>query len=481
MLTIDFNPLSRRDFLRVGALGVSGLTLADRLRGQSPESGMPGYVKDKAVVVLFLSGGPSQFETWDPKPNGVGSFTSINGHVATRLPGVRFSAYFPQMAQRADRLTIVRSLFAKTASHDQAVKNVLTGGLNPPESREGFPITRPSLAAVYSRARGMNHPRTGVPSAAVLPPVFDTVPGLRVGSVNPGVETALGGSEAGPLGASFRPLNPAAAGGFMDLLTPQIPEIRLSARQDLIGQLDAVNRRVDSSPALEQYDGITRRAFDTLRGGAIRNALDLSREDPRVRDRYDTRRYPIHNWSEHNHWVTSGPSAGFPLGRQMLMARRLVEAGCGFVTVVHSNWDMHGGRAIWGIRDGMDRFGPPLDHAVAAFLDDIRQRGLEDKILLIITGEFGRTGRINDSGGRDHNRNVSPLVLAGGGLRHGQVIGDSNDRGERAERSPVSIEDLTATVMNTIFDTDAMRLDRSINPHVRALAIDYGQPIPGLL
>lgn len=487
MLTIDCGPaasacdgIRRRDFLRAGILGIAGLTLGDWLKGQARADG-GGFARDKSVVLLFLAGGPSQYETFDPKPDGIDSFRSIAGHIPTKLPGLRFASYFPKLAERADRLTVVRSMYTKTFVHGSAVKNLLTGGLNNPQDGEGTPVTRPSIGSVVARAYGAINPRTGMPSFAVVPPVFEPVAGFKVGSVNPGVESTMLGCQPGPLGANFRPFNPEASSGWKELVTIQDSELRLDGRRELLGQLDQLNRRIDASDVLDQHDRITQQAFETLRGGAIRRALDLGQEDPRVMAAYDTRHCPIYNWSSDNRWLKDGPTTGMPLGRQMLLARRLVEAGSRFVTVVHSNWDMHGGNAIWGMKDGMEIFAPPLDHAVAAFLDDIAARGLSDKILLVITGEFGRGGRINASGGREHNPRVSPLVLAGGGLKHGQLIGESGKNGERAERDLVSIEDFTATLMHYLFDVEKLRLDRTISAHLQALAVNHGQPIAGLM
>jgi hypothetical protein len=495
MLTIDTgvkhrtcDGLTRRDFLRVGTLGIGGLTCADLMRLQAAgaqsstqrDTSKDSFVKDKAVVVLYLAGGPSQFETFDPKPDGVGSSTSIAGHIGTRIPGVRFSSYFPKLAERADRLSIVRSLVAKTANHAKATKNMLTGGFEDVNGSEGAPATNPSMGSVFAHARGANDQRTGMPSYAFIPPVFTPVDGLKISSVNPGVESCVLGSGAGDLGAGFAPFRPEGNGGWKELVTPKLPDARLNARRDLLIQLDQLNRRLDSR-AFREIDDVTQQAYGALRGGAIRKALDLSLEDPRVVEAYDTSHCPIYGWGNENRWVREGPSTGFPLGRQMLLARRLCEAGSRFVTVVHSNWDMHGGRAIWGIKPGMDLFAPPLDHAVAAFIDDVQQRGLSDDILLVVVGEFGRTSSINKSGGRDHNSGAGVIVFAGGGLPHGQVIGATNSRGSRATYDEVTVDDLCATLMHYLFDVGKVRASRDASAVLKKLALDHGQPIRGLI
>ncbi len=475
---------NRRDFLRVGALGLGGLTLADMLVAQASAASAPGapsFVRgEKSIIFLYLAGGPSQYETWDPKPDGIDSFTSIAGHIPTKLPGVRFASYFPRLAARADRLSILHGLVAKTHNHAKAVKNMLTGGLEDVNGSEGAPVTNPSLGALYAQARGTTDLKTGMPSYAFIPPKFTAVSGLKVAGVNPGVESCVLGSGGGSLGAAFAPFNPEASDGWTERVKPQVPDARLDARRDLLKEMDQLNRRLDRELAFADVDRFNEQALSVLRGGAMRTALDLSKEDPHVLADYSTEHCPIYGWSKDGKWEMNGPSTGFPLGRQMLMARRLCEAGCRFVTVVHSNWDMHGGEAIWGMKEGMEIFAPPLDHAVAAFLDDVQQRGLSDNILLVVGGEFGRTGKINAKGGRDHNPNTCPMLFAGGGLRHGQVIGGTSSRGEKAEGDVYTVDDLCATLMNYLFDVGKLRLDAGASPHLKTLAIDRGRVIAPL-
>ncbi len=177
--------------------------------------------------------------------------------------------------------------------------------------------------------------------------------------------------------------------------------------------------------------------------------------------------------------ASSGPSVGFSLGRQLLLARRLCEAGAGFVTVVNANWDFHARKGIPNIPEGMGVFGPPLDHAVSAFLEDVKARGLEDKILLVITGEFGRTPGLDKNLGRHHWPKICPLVFAGGGLKHGQVVGKSDRRGGEPASEPIVIADLHATILHALFDVGRMRLDAGVPPRVLERATK-GTPIAEL-
>lgn len=478
----------RRDFLRVGALGLCGLTLADTLRASTADKAGGSYVKDKSVILLFLAGGPSQYETFDPKPDGPEGCTSIAGHLPTALPGVRFASYLPKLAKLADRLTVVRSFQTKHAEHNGAHKQILTADLT---VQDGKPITEPGLGAVYARVAGALNPQTGIPRHALIPPTT-RYPGAGGGfagafeSVVEGVQPA----HLGPAFAPFEVLAPMAGGAaerkkkkndegdapnpFLDTLQPRLTSEHLDARRDLLRQLDHFGRLADSKEA-DRLDVFRRQALDLLRSGAVRKAFDLMLEDPTTLKTYDTEHF--RNWScdDSSKFIRTGPSLGFSLGRQLLLARRLCEAGCGFVTVVNANWDFHARKGIPNIPEGMGVFGPPLDHAVSAFLEDIRQRGLEDKILLVITGEFGRSG-LDKNAGRHHHPKICPLVFAGGGLKHGQVIGQSDRRGAQPASEPITIDDLHATILHYLFDVNRMRLDISLPQKIQERA-QRGRPI----
>ena len=283
------------------------------------------------------------------------------------------------------------------------------------------------------------------------------------------------GCQPAGLGAAFSPFElladgPAAAGKKggrkknepepptpLDVFTPRLTGPELDGRLDLLKQLDALGRRADADAAAGRHAAFTAQAADLLRSGGVRKALDLSLESPATVRAYDTEHFPNWNCDDDSKFIRSGPSVGFSLGRQLLLARRLCEAGAGFVTVVNANWDFHARKGIPNMPEGMGVFAPPLDHAVAAFLADVKARGLEDKILLVITGEFGRTPSLDKNLGRHHWPKICPLVFAGGGLRHGQVVGQSDRRGGEPATEPVTIADLHATVLHTLFDVGRMR------------------------
>ena len=466
--------LPRRDFLRAGALGLGGLTLVDLLRYQAMANRGESYVKDKAVVLLFLGGGPSQLETFDPKPRGLGTSTSLAGHIPTKLPGVRFASYFPQMAELADRLTIVRSFQTHHAEHNGAHKQILTADLS---VQDGKPIHEPGLGAVCSRVAGAVS-RTGMPTHALIPPTTrhldvkagfagayeSVVEGCQPAWLGPAyvpfqtkVEMAEGKPRSKKKNSDDEEINP-----FLDNLERRLPDLQIDSRLDLLHQLDRLDRNIDAYGMMEAQDAFTQQAVELIRGGAVRQALDLSQEDPRTLAAYDTEHFRNFRCNDQSQFERNGPSIGISLGRQLLLARRLCEAGCGFVTVIHANWDFHARKGIPNMPEGMSVLAPPLDHAVAAFLRDVEDRGLSDKILLVITGEFGRTPSLDKNLGRHHWPDLCPLVFSGGGLKHGQVVGQSDQRGGRPATEPYTIDDFHATILHALFDVGKMRLDASL-------------------
>jgi hypothetical protein len=234
----------------------------------------------------------------------------------------------------------------------------------------------------------------------------------------------------------------------------------LDDRRQLLTQLDGIKRQIDTSGTLDAMDRIQSQAFDVILRGAA-GAFDLTREDPKTIARYDTAglvRPELINktYDSSKYYVDHGKS----LGKLLLLARRLCEAGCGFVMVnTGFVWDMHGVKGVHaGVEEGFRYVGPPFDHAVSAFLDDLEARGLSDKILLVMCGEMGRSPKISQIGGRDHHGALGPLVLAGGGLPMGQVVGRSNAEGSAAADNPIHMRHLIGTIMHTLFDVAELRL-----------------------
>lgn len=486
--------IARRNFLQIGALGLGGLTLPQLLQSQAMatdrKAGGSSYVKDKSVILLFLGGGPSQLETFDPKPNGIETSTSLAGHIPTRLPGVRFASYFPKMAKLADRMTIVRSFQTHHAEHNGAHKQILTADITIPD---GKPIKQPGMGAVVARASGATHPVTGMPRQALIPPTTRHIPNAN--GFAGAYESIVEGCQPAWMGPSYAPFElkvPMREGTprekknkrgedqqpnpMLDNLQPHLPELRLRSRHSLAKQLDRLDYHIDASGAMEGMDHFSQQALNLLRGSAVRDALDLSKEDTHTLKAYDTEHFRNYKCDNNSMFMRSGPSIGISLGRQLLMARRLCEAGCGFVTVIHANWDFHARKGIPNMPEGMSVLAPSLDHAVDAFLRDLKQRGLDKKIMLVMTGEFGRTPKLDGNAGRHHWPRICPLVFAGGGLNHGQVVGQSDKRGGEPATEPYTIDDLHATVMHAMFDVGQIRLDTAL-PRIVKERATKGRPI----
>jgi hypothetical protein len=267
-----------------------------------------------------------------------------------------------------------------------------------------------------------------------------------------------------------------------DLELTIAPE-RFAERRQLLHELDRLERRLDGEDVLSGFDETRQRAVDAILRG-VRQAFDLSGEDPRLIQRYDTSHFrtPQSILSLGGYSSQLGKAwSPETLGKQMLLARRLCEAGCGFVTVFNHGWDMHP-NAAFAVNDGMPLLGGSLDHAVSTFLTDLEERGLTDRILLVITGEMGRGPNRQPAGkriGRDHWADLAPLVLAGGGLKMGQAIGASDRQGGRPVTTPYTNDHLMATVMHTLFDVNQLRLARGL-PDDLVSKLGALQPIPEL-
>lgn len=451
---------SRRDFLRVGSLGLGGLTLSDYLALRSHAGG--ALVKDKAVVFLFMHGGPSQFETFDPKMEMPSDIRSATGEIPTRIPGITFGSTLERLAKLNDRFSVVRSFATGDGKHD--IKPIMcadTLGAN--------------MGSLYSRVAGTVRPDSALPSnIALYPRAVDS--GAMEAFIKFGDFAA-----SGDLGVAYSPFVPGAGGGLQaDMRLNGSPE-RLEDRRELLSAIDDWRRFVDGSGLIEGVDGFQRQAFETLHRGVF-EAFDLSKEDTRLVERYDTSRLVPRDrirkvWANHPRYADNAAT----LGKLLLLARRLCERGAGFVTVTTNFvWDMHADKNNATMTEGMDYVGRPFDHAVSAFIEDVEARGLRDKILLVCCGEMGRTPRINARGGRDHWGRLAPLMVYGGGLKMGRVIGQSTRDGGEPDSRGYNIRNLIATVMHTLLDTGAVRVtpglpDRLVN------AITAGEPIRELV
>ena len=455
---------NRRELLRIGTLGFGSVSLAQMMATSAQAAGRQKYLRDKSVVMLNLQGGPTQFETFDPKMEAPQEIRSMFGEVRTSLPGVCFGSHFPELARRADRLAVVRSYRHGMSSHEPAAWHVAAGGNT----------TGACMGSLYAHVAGITNASTGIPNHSLVIPAaikseyrsFNAVPS-RV-------------TQLGTLPAAYKAFDPSSGGQVIDNMKLNIGSTRLDDRRGLLSALDDFRRTLDGSEIVAGAETFQRQAFDVILGG-VSEAFDLAKEERALVERYDTRMFDVRPESVAKRARKDLIKGHSPvaLGLQMLMARRLVEAGCGFVTVTCAGWDMHGDHEF-EIADGMPVLGPAVDKAVSAFMDDVEQRGLTEKILLVIAGEFGRTPKINKVLGRDHWGDLCPLVFAGGGLPMGQVIGQSDRQGGQPVSDPISSQNVMATIFHTLLDIGQLRLASGL-PTETVRAITADQPIAQLV
>lgn len=414
MLTI-FGPgsrycdgVTRRSFLKIGVctLGAASLTLADIFRAEA-RAGSSGT--HKAVINIYLAGGPPHLDLWDLKPEAPREIRGEFQPIATSVPGIQICEVFPRLARLMDKVVIIRSLVGATGGHDAV--QCTTGW---PKSSLASLGGRPSIGAVVSRLQGPVDP-------SVPPFVGLAQPTQHRPWSDPGQPGFLG-----PTYAAFRPEGP----GLEDLRLNGITAERLADRRRLRASFDNLRRELDANGAIEAMDAATQRAFGVLTSSRLLEALDLSRESERVRARYgDGRPY--------NFQYDGAPT----VNEHLLLARRLVEAGVRVVTLSYGRWDSHG-RNFDLVRD----HGAKLDQCLSALIEDLEGRGLLREVLVVVWGEFGRTPRINNNAGRDHWPQVNSALLIGGGLRTGQVVGATNRLGEYATQRPVQFGEVFATL-----------------------------------
>ena len=418
---------SRRDFLRVGGLGLGTLTLAQMLQKKATAAEQGVRSSDKSVIWLWLGGGPTHIETFDPKMTAPSEYRSVTGEVKTVVPGVTLGGNFERLAGLADKMAFVRSFSHTNSGHGGGTHYVMTGYDNR-LADNGAPADRPFIGSIVSRIRGTNNPATGIPTYVRLGGIYADGPAF--------------------LGTAYAPFEP--AGEARRNMSLSIEQSRLSNRRAMLDGIDNIKRDIDRKGLMTGLDSFEEQAFNLILSSS-QQAFDLKYEDPRVVDRY-----------------------GKGLGEQMLQARRLCEAGCGVVTLSHGGWDMHG-----NIKQEMDRRGPEIDRAVSALIEDLGQRGQSDNILLVISGEFGRTPKINGSGGRDHWAPLSTLAFAGGGLKMGQVIGESADRADVPKTTPITPQDVLATIFQVLdFDRRIQFSNQAGRP---TYMIENGRPIDELV
>jgi hypothetical protein len=375
--------------------------------------------------MVYLLGGPAQLDTYDLKPNAPAEYRGEFRPIQTKVSGIDICELFPKQAALMDKLAIIRSLSA-TPPNGHSDAEVMTG-FNEVDSARA---QHPCMGSVISRVRGMTHP--GVPPYVSMRKMsFPTATPLP---------TLLFYLQSGYLGTAHRPL---ALTGTVDDLgkSPAVANLQLPAgvdrgrlkdRQQLLTGFDAMRRDLDASGAASGLDAFQGRALEIMTSSALRDALDVNKEPLPVRDRY-------------------GLSKGYHgQGNQLLLARRLVEAGVGFVEVALGYWDTHGPANVLGFPKLRESLCPVLDQSLSALIEDLHLRGMEKDVVVIVWGEFGRSPRINKDAGRDHWLPAMSAVIAGGGLKMGQVIGSTDARGEYPKDRPYKVSNVLSTIYRTI-------------------------------
>ncbi len=442
------NKPTRRQFLRLGGLGALGLFWSDWLRAAAAGAG--GRGRAKAVILIFNCGAPSHLDLWDPKPEAPDTIRGPFRPMATNVPGMRISEILPRLAQHADKLAIVRTVHHRHSSHNSGMYWSIVGRpyaadntlINP--SRSDYPSLG-TLVGWLARRDGY--------SGALPPYVITPAPHCdSTAYITPG-------QFGGCLGARCDPFvlnsDPGAANFRVPNLSlaADVSAVRLGQRRGLLQRLQP-NR--SGEPAVQDFDVNQAKAFSLVTSPQVQRAFDLAREPAPVRERYGR-----HSW-----------------GQSHLLARRLIEAGVRFVTTVNGPsiiWDTH--------QNNFNRLKtqlvPPMEQAYAALLDDLESRGLLDSTLVLWLGDFGRTPIINKDAGRDHWPHCYSMVLAGGGIRGGQIIGESDAHAAYPRQNPVAPADIHATVFTALgYDPHGITY---LSPEGRPFPLSEGQPLPSLL
>ena len=433
----------RRALLQVGASTVLGLSFADLLKASAPAG------KARAVILLWLWGGPSQLDTFDPKPHAPLDYRGPFGTIPTRVPGVRFGELFPLLAKCSDSFSVLRTLTSQSNDHGIAGTIGLTGSGAGGTGLDGKPLPgapRPALGSVVAKAKA--HRDTGVHPFCVIG-----------GKLHQG-KKAIIGEGGGALGATYDPFrlvyDPATGTKVPALQLPKelTPE-RMSDRQQLLAALGAADRSASEAAAAGKFDSYRGRALAMLTSPTAANGFDLSKETDATKDAYGRTRF----------------------GQSCLLARRLVENGVPFVQV---NWSDHveaeedSGDGGWdhhyrNFQIMQDRHAPWLDQAASALFADLKQRGLLDSTLVIALGEFGREPKVNDKAGREHWPGCYSALVAGGGVKGGRFVGTSDAKAAKPADTPLTPADLNATVLDAIGLTSEQLTGMGLTPTGRVI------------
>lgn len=430
--------LPRRQFLKIGAFGVGGLTLSDLLRAEA-NNGIRN--SNKSVIMIYLPGGPPHQDMYDLKMSAPVEIRGEFRPISTNVAGIQICEHLPRLAKITDKLAIVRSVVGAKDRHESF--QCMTGRLNERNPPGGWP----EFGSVISKLQGTRD--------STLAAYVNLSPKMRHMPYNFGKPSFLG--------FGHTPFNPSDS-VKEDMVLNSLSLDRISDRRALLHDIDGFRRDLDNSGAIESLDSFQSRAFEILSSNRMLQALDLSSEDPRVRERYGK--------GTDKEQGDAAPR----LNEQFLLARRLIEAGVRVVTLSYSFWDWHGSN----FPIARQNF-PDFDQATSALIEDLDQRGLLQDTTVIAWGEFGRTPKINKDGGRDHWPNVSCALLAGGGMKTGQVIGATDRLGAEATERPVTFQEVIATLYHNLGIQAATTtvVDNTGRPHY--LVDDNHQPIKELI
>ncbi|MEO8427955.1 MAG: DUF1501 domain-containing protein [Verrucomicrobiota bacterium] len=446
--------MERRSFLKVGLLGLAGLSLADLLKCEAAAvANGKSRSRENSVIILWMRGGPSQHETWDPKPEAPIEYRGEFGAISTNVPGIQICDLLPMSARIMDKWSIIRSLHHTDAGHSSGDQICFTGYPAAPEvPPEGPGNIMPSCGSIV--ARQLQHKTPRLPAYVMIPRILPGAGAAYLGGACNPFETIADPARDGP----FKLPNFALPAG--------ISLQRLDSRRALLEGVDNLRRDVDQSGQMESMDQFQQRAWDMLSGREAREAFDLDAEPRAIRERY--------GYLPEFKAPTSDRCGAPAWSQRFLLARRLVEAGVRLVTVDVRWWDTH----VQGFDTMRNGFLPRWDRAYSALIEDLEQRGLLTSTMVIAWGEFGRTPRVNANAGRDHWPNVFSAAVAGGGVQGGRVVGSSDSKGAEPESNPKTPQDVLATMYRHLgIDTTVQYTDHSGRPHP---VLPSGNPIEEL-
>ncbi|MBI5757503.1 MAG: DUF1501 domain-containing protein [Planctomycetales bacterium] len=425
----------RRSFLKAGLLGATGLSLSQLLRIEA-QAGPASNTKDKSVIILWMRGGPSHIDMWDPKPEAPVEYRGEFGTMNTNVPGIQLTDMLPMSAKIMDKWSIVRSLYHHDAGHSTGDQICFTGYNSGPNADQNI---HPSCGSIVAEQLG--HQNRELPAYVMIPKLL------------PGADSAY-------LGVAYKPfetLNDPAVPGPFNVPNFAMPDgvtlERFGDRRGLLDGFDRLRREVDARGQIRAVDKFQEQAWGILSSPAARKAFDLDAEPQALRERYGF--MPAFDPGASNR-------CGAPAWSQrILMARRLVEAGVRLVTVDVRWWDTH----VKGFDSLRRGFLPRWDQAYTALIEDLEQRGLMDNVLVVAWGEFGRTPRVNNDAGRDHYPNVFSAALAGGPIKGGRVLGESDAKGAFPKSNPKTPQDVLATIYRHLgVDTEKQYLNSAGRP-----------------